>query len=333
METLLDIKNLSIAFGNDLNQQVRVVSDANIQLRYGEILGIVGESGCGKTTLARCILGLLPPSGKVVGGEIDFCGKDLLKLDKDSKREIRGKEVGMIFQDSMAALNPVRKIGVQFTETLTARMGINKVQAKAMAIELLTKVKLSNPTEIMGRYSFQLSGGMRQRVMIAMALALKPRLLIADEPTTALDVTVQAQILKEMYSLKEQFGTSIILVSHNLGVVYQVVDTIAVMYAGTVVEYGASSEIFNKPNHPYTKALIGSVPSLKESQEELISIAGTPPMLHSLPDGCVFHPRCRFASSICRLKKPNNIQTVTGVQVACHKVKQSAAKEGEGNIA
>ncbi|SDL01023.1 ABC transporter ATP-binding protein [Natronincola ferrireducens] len=332
MDTILDIKNLSIAFSNT-NEGIKAVNRASLQLRTGEVLGIVGESGCGKTTLSRSVLGLLPPAGKILEGELVFEGKDLLHLSKEEKRKIRGREIGMIFQDSMTSLNPVRKIGSQFIETLSSRLEIHEEQARQIAEEMLAKVNLPNPKKIMNRYSFQLSGGMRQRVMIAIALALRPKILIADEPTTALDVTVQAQILKEMRDLKENYGTSIMLVSHNLGVVYQVADTIAVMYAGSVVEYGDASTIFKNPTHPYTKALLGSIPTLSQHQEKLVSIEGTPPVSNSLPSGCVFHPRCQYASHLCRLEKPITVETVEGVRVACHRVNSSNYTEGEDYIA
>lgn len=332
MDTILDIKNLSIAFENNKNG-IKAVNEASLQLNSGEILGIVGESGCGKTTLSRSIVGLLPGAGKITEGEIVFEGKDLLNLSKEEKRKVRGREIGMIFQDSMTSLNPVRKIGNQFIETLCSRLKIDKERARNLAEETLRKVNLSKPEKIMNRYSFQLSGGMRQRVMIAMALALKPKILIADEPTTALDVTVQAQILKEMYGLKQKYGTSIILVSHNLGVVYQVVDKIAVMYAGSVVEYGKASTIFKKPVHPYTKALLGSIPNLSQHQEKLVSIEGNPPISYKLPSGCVFHPRCQSASPLCRFKKPMTTETKEGVRVACHIVSNFNLEEGESHIA
>ncbi|MCC5908898.1 MAG: ABC transporter ATP-binding protein [Clostridiaceae bacterium] len=318
METILDIRNLSVNFASN-GVGVNAVSQAEIQLKSGEILGIVGESGCGKTTLSRSVLDLLPSTGRVTEGQMIFQGKDLLYLTEEEKRKVRGREIGMIFQDSMTALNPVRKIGSQFIETLSSRLKIDKKEAKKLAEEMLLKLNLPNPSRIMNRFSFQLSGGMRQRVMIAMALALRPKVLIADEPTTALDVTVQAQILKEIQSLRENYGTSIILVSHNLGVVYQVADTIAVMYAGSVVEYGKTSTIFKNPTHPYTKALLGSVPSLDNDGEKLISIAGSPPSLHKLPSGCVFHPRCEFADGLCKFQKPITMETAEGVRVACHK--------------
>lgn len=317
---LLKLKNLSIDLQTPLGD-ARIVRNVDLEVNTGEIVGLVGESGCGKTTISRSILGLLSSGIRVSKGEINYKQKDLLSLSKKEIQGIRGKEIAMIFQDSMTSLNPVRTIGKQFVETICNHMKVEKSEAKRKTKEMLMKVNLNYPERIMKCYPFQLSGGMMQRVMIAMALVLKSKVLIADEPTTALDVTIQAQILNEMVLLKEKYGMSILLVSHNLGIISRMADKVAVMYAGSIVEYGYSDEIFKNPKHPYTNALLLSVPRMDIEQKRLISIKGQPPSLFNMPSGCAYHPRCKIAADICKVKKPVIKETLGGNKVACHFVR------------
>lgn len=316
-DTILEIKNLSVEFSTQKGI-IKVVNDVDLELKKGEVLGLVGESGCGKTTTSLAILGLLQKGGKVTNGDIIFKGKNLLTLSKEDLRKIRGKEIGMIFQNSMSNLNPIRKIKKQFIESIRAHLDISKKEAQEIALEMLQKVNLSDPVRIMNQFPFQLSGGMKQRVMIAMALALKPKILIADEPTTALDATIQAQVLNEMNNLRKEYGTSILFVSHNLGIISQLADKIGVMYAGDIVEYGLISHVFNNPSHPYTKGLLESVPKVEKEKKRLKAIKGSPPDLFKKPFGCTFHPRCEYAMDICRRKKPRLIKVTEGVMGACH---------------
>lgn len=317
---LLEVKNLSVEFSLE-NKKIRAIDNISFEVKKGEVIGIVGESGCGKSTLSRSIIYLLPKNGQVTNGQIIFEGKDILKLSKKEKRCIRGSGIGMVFQDSMSSLNPVRTIGKQFIEAINSKFNISKSEALLKAEKILSKVNLYNGAAIMKKYSFQLSGGMRQRVMIAMAMVLNPKILIADEPTTALDVTVQAQVIKQLKKLSDEYKTSIILVSHNLGVISQIADRIAVMYGGKIVEYGNAEIIFNKPSHPYTKALIRSVPRIfDEEEDKLFSIKGQAPSMDSLPDGCIFHPRCLNAKEECSFKRPLLKEKQNGVKTACHLV-------------
>ncbi|HSQ88238.1 ABC transporter ATP-binding protein [Romboutsia sp.] len=322
-DKVLKIKNLSVEFSTS-GESFKVVNDVNLELEKGEILGLVGESGCGKTTTALSILGLLPKNAKITGGEILFEGKNLLLLSKEELRKIRGKDIGIISQNSMSNLNPIRKIKKQFIESIRTHVDISKKEAHEIACEMLQKVNLSDPERIMNQYSFQLSGGMRQRVMIAMAIALRPKILIADEPTTALDVTVQAQILEEIDKLRKDFGISIIFVSHNLGIISQLADRIGVMYAGEIVEYGFISSVFNNPIHPYTKGLLESVPKIENAKKILKAIRGNPPDLSKKHFGCLFYPRCDYVMDTCRCKKPKLIKIKEDSMGACHLINKNS---------
>ena len=298
MENLLEIIDLKVSFFTD-NGEVPAIDGVSITVKKGRTLGIVGESGSGKSVTALTAMRLSP--GKVLGGSIHFNGKDLLNISDDEMRKIRGKEIAMIFQEPMTSLNPVFSIGNQIMEAIKLHMKTTKAQARARAVELLKMVGIPRAEQIINEYPHQLSGGMRQRVMIAMAMACNPSLLIADEPTTALDVTIQAQILNLMRDLKKNHDTAIIMITHDLGVVAETCDDVCVMYGGKVVEEGSIEDIFNHPKHPYTQGLLKSVPSLIDEEEEtrLYSIQGHVPIPGSLKKGCYFAPRCEFATNKC----------------------------------
>ncbi|OGH63209.1 MAG: hypothetical protein A3G34_15250 [Candidatus Lindowbacteria bacterium RIFCSPLOWO2_12_FULL_62_27] len=304
-EKLLDIQDLRVHF-HTRHGVVKAVDGVSFGLERGEVLGIVGESGSGKSVTCLSVLGLLPaPPARIESGRALLAGRDLLTLDAESLRRVRGKSISMIFQEPMTSLNPYLKIGVQLVETLRAHEAIAAEAARARAIRMLDRVGIADAGIRMDGYPHELSGGMRQRVMIAMALLTQPDILIADEPTTALDVTIQAQILELIRELKAEFGMAVILISHAMGVVAEMSDRILVMYAGRVVEQGNPGEIFRHPAHPYTKALIDSMPNPNASADRLPAIAGTPPDLARLPAGCAFAPRCGFARPVCRETDPD----------------------------
>ncbi|GGF23841.1 dipeptide transport ATP-binding protein DppD [Halobacillus andaensis] len=299
MEKILDIKDLHVSFVT-YGGEVQAVRGVNLELYKGETLAIVGESGCGKSVTANSIMKLIPsPPGKIKKGSIHFKGQDITKLSNKKVRKIRGVDISMIFQDPMTALNPTLTIGNQLTEGLKQHRNISSKQANDQAIEMLNLVGIPNPDERMKQYPHQFSGGMRQRIVIAMALICEPELLIADEPTTALDVTIQAQILQLFQKIQRETGVSIILITHDLGVVAKIANRIAVMYAGKVIETGTRQEIFYRPNHPYTQGLLNSVPRLDQKGEKLVPIVGTPPDLFSPPEGCPFTARCPKAMEVC----------------------------------
>ena len=277
----------------------------DLSLERGRTLGIVGESGCGKSVTALSIMGLVPqPPGRIAGGEVLFEGEDLLKLPARRMRDLRGDQLSMIFQEPMTSLNPAFPVGEQVAEALLRHKDIDKKTAKQSAVEMLRRVRIPSPERRAADYPHQLSGGMRQRVMIAMALACNPKLLIADEPTTALDVTIQAQILELMRALRAELGTAIILITHDLGVVSELADDVIVMYAGRVIERCAAERLFSEPQHPYTIGLLGSIPRLHLQQERLSAIEGFVPDPAAFPEGCRFHPRCPFAVDQCRNEIP-----------------------------
>lgn len=305
MEKLLEVKNLRTYFYTE-DGVVPAVDGVSFHIKPGETLGVVGESGCGKSVTSISILRLIPNvSGKILeGSEIIFEGKDLMDLTEKEMRGIRGNEISMIFQEPMTSLNPVMKIGKQLSEVLILHQDKSKEEARGIAIEMLTLVGIPRPEKIVDEYPHSLSGGMRQRVMIAMALACNPKLLIADEPTTALDVTIQAQILGLMRRLKTEFNASVMLITHNLGVVAETCQRIIVMYAGKVVEEGSVFEIFEEPKHPYTQGLLKSIPSLDSKHTQLESIPGSVPNPLNMPKGCRFEPRCVKAMAICKEQQP-----------------------------
>jgi peptide/nickel transport system ATP-binding protein len=301
--SILELKNLYTVIQNDKGE-FPVIEDVSIILKNGETLGIVGESGCGKSITALSIMGLLPSAVKIKKGEIYLKGTNLLSIDKNSYRKKRGKEMAMIFQEPMTSLNPVYTVGFQISEILREHSKISKKEAKVKVIEMLNLVGIPRAAEIINEYPHQLSGGMRQRIMIAMGLACNPEVLIADEPTTALDVTIQAQILDLLKSLQEKLDMSIMLITHDLGVVSEICDRVVVMYAGQVVEEADVKDIFNHPTHPYTKGLIASTPKIGEKTEFLYTIEGTVPGLEEMPKGCKFAPRCPQAFSKCYPEAP-----------------------------
>ena len=285
--------------------EVRAVDGVDFSLERGRTLGIVGESGCGKSVTALSIMGLIPqPPGRIAGGEVLFEGEDLLKAPARRLRDLRGDKLSMIFQEPMTSLNPAFPVGEQVAEALLRHKRIGKEEAENQAVDMLRRVRIPSPERRAHDYPHQLSGGMRQRVMIAMALACNPRLLIADEPTTALDVTIQAQILELMRALRAELGTAIILITHDLGVIAELADDVIVMYAGKVIERCASARLFAEPQHPYTIGLLGSIPRLHLQQERLSAIEGFVPDAAAFPDGCRFHPRCPFAVEKCRKEVP-----------------------------
>lgn len=314
---ILEIKNLHTYFYTD-SGVIKSVDGVDIELREGTTLGIVGESGSGKSVTALSVMGLLMgTTGKVAEGEILFEGRDLTKLDDEERRKMRGERISMIFQEPMTSLNPVMKIGDQITECILMHNNISKQEAWDKAVEMLKLTGVPRVERMMKEYPFQLSGGQRQRVMIAMALVCKPKILIADEPTTALDVTIQAQILDLMENLKQKTGTSILFITHDLGVVAEVCDDVVVMYSGRVVEKGDVRSIFASPSHPYTKGLLASIPKLGECAEELESIPGNVPNPKYMPQGCKFAPRCSCAFDKCREEEPGFYDVGEGHMSRC----------------
>ncbi len=324
---ILNVKNLSTHFYTD-EGVVYAVDDVSFALNKGESLGIVGESGSGKSVTALSITQLIPtPPGKITAGEVVFDGQDLLKKSKREMQRIRGEKIAMIFQEPMTALNPVFTVGYQISESLRIHQGLSKKEARQKALEMLKKVGIPLPEKRIDDYPHQLSGGMRQRVMIAIALCCNPQLLICDEPTTALDVTIQAQILELIYQLRQDMGTSVIMITHDLGVVAQVTERILVMYAGQVVEMGTAREILTDPQHPYTKALLASIPTPDKKGERLHVIRGMVPSLSNLPEGCHYHPRCEQCQDKCKVKKPKLTHLKGGRQVRCLLYERDANNE------
>jgi len=314
-DKLLEIKNLTINYTTE-DGVVNAVNGIDFDLKEGETLGLVGETGAGKTTTALGIMRLVPnPPGKVISGEILFEGKDLLKESEDDMRAIRGNFVSMIFQDPMTSLNPVMTVGEQIAEVIELHQNVTKSEAWEKAKEMLELVGIPGPRVV--DYPHQFSGGMKQRVIIAISLACNPKLLIADEPTTALDVTIQAQVLDLMNELKEKFKTAMVMITHDLGVVAQVCDKVAIMYAGEIVESGNLVDIYENTSHPYTHGLFGSIPNLDEDIERLNPIKGLMPDPTNLPTGCKFHPRCPHAQALCKEKAPVTTTLNSGHRVKC----------------
>ncbi|MGR8008475.1 ABC transporter ATP-binding protein [Streptomyces hypolithicus] len=297
----------------------RAVNGVTYSVAEGETLAVLGESGSGKSVTAQAVMGILDmPPGKITGGEILFQGRDLLKLGEDERRKVRGREMAMIFQDALSSLNPVLSVGAQLGEMFVVHQGMSRKDAKVKAVELMDRVRIPAAKERVGQYPHQFSGGMRQRIMIAMALALEPSLIIADEPTTALDVTVQAQVMDLLAELQRELGMGLILITHDLGVVADVADKIAVMYAGRIVETSPVHEIYRAPAHPYTKGLLASIPRLDQKGQELYAIKGLPPNLMHIPPGCAFNPRCPLARDVCRSEEPPLYEVSEERGSACH---------------
>lgn len=317
MEKLLQVENLETEFTND-KQKVKILHGVTFHINKGEVLGLVGESGSGKSLTSLSIMKLFKgTSGEISGGRIQFNDQDITHLPEKEMRKIRGKQMAMIFQEPMTSLNPVMKIGEQLLETIRLHLGLKEKQAKEHAISILKKVGIPRAEEIINEFPHQLSGGMRQRIMIAMAISCHPQLLIADEPTTALDVTIQAQILDLMKQLQQKENMSMLLITHDLGVVAEMCDRVVVMYAGRVVEEADIFDLFESPKHPYTKGLIGSVPKIGQKKEKLDSIKGNVPNPSNLPKGCKFAPRCNDVLPICSQEEPPEITLANGRTCSC----------------
>ena len=323
MATLLEVRDLKTHFFT-LDGVVKAVDGVSYDLNEGETLGLVGESGCGKSVSALSVMRLIPdPPGKIVSGEIFLDGEDILKIGMEDMREVRGAKIAMVFQEPMTSLNPVLTVERQLTETLQLHMGMSKVESQRESVNLLTRVGIPDPESRIKQYPHQFSGGMRQRVMIAMALSCNPRLIIADEPTTALDVTIQAQILDLMKSLTTEFGVALIIITHNLGVVARYADRVNIMYAGKVIERGEAKEIYANPRHPYTVGLLRSVPRLDlPRRAKLDPIDGQPPDLINLPPGCAFRERCRWAIDKCATDMPELVELADGHLSACFRAEE-----------
>jgi oligopeptide/dipeptide ABC transporter ATP-binding protein len=323
MATLLQVRNLTTQFFTS-SGTVRAVDNITFDVDEGETVAVVGESGCGKSVSALSILRLVPwPPGKIVGGSINFRGQNLLEMSDEDIRRVRGREISMVFQEPMTSLNPVLSIGLQLTETMQHHLGLSPAQALKRAAELLEMVGISEPKRRLAQFPHHLSGGMRQRVMIALALSCEPKLIIADEPTTALDVTIQAQILELMKDLTKRLGVALVVITHNLGVVARYADRVNVMYAGKIIEMGSAQQIYHQPHHPYTLGLLASVPRMDQPRgTRLIPIDGQPPDLTRLDGGCAFRPRCRFAVERCAQEFPPLENVDSGHVSACWRVKE-----------
>ncbi|MFE2281346.1 ABC transporter ATP-binding protein [Streptomyces sp. NPDC059454] len=315
---LLEVRDLHVEF-HTRDGVAKAVDGVSYGVEAGETLAVLGESGSGKSVTAQAVMGILDtPPGRITGGEVVFRGRDLLRLKEDERRRVRGAEMAMIFQDALSSLNPVLSVGDQLAEMFTVHRGMSRKDARARAVELMDRVRIPAARERAGQYPHQFSGGMRQRVMIAMALALEPALVIADEPTTALDVTVQAQVMDLLAELRRELRMGLILITHDLGVVADVADRIAVMYAGRIVESAPVHDLYKAPAHPYTRGLLDSVPRLDLKGRELHAIKGLPPNLTHIPPGCAFHPRCPRARDVCRTDEPPPYEVSATRGSACH---------------
>ncbi|GAB3698780.1 ABC transporter ATP-binding protein [Mariniluteicoccus flavus] len=319
---LLEVENLQVEF-RTRDGVAKAINGVDFTLDQGETLAILGESGSGKSVTAQAIMGILDtPPGYVTGGQVRYCGTDLLTMPERQRQGIRGAEISMIFQDALSSLNPVFPVGWQIAEMFRRHRGLNKADAQAQAVRLMERVNIPGAAQRVKAYPHQFSGGMRQRIMIAMSIALDPAVLIADEPTTALDVTVQAQIMSLLKELQEERKMGLILITHDLGVVADVADRIAVMYAGRLVETADVHELYANPAHPYTKGLLESIPRLDQKGQVLSAIGGLPPNLMRIPAGCAFNPRCRYAQDVCRTGEPPALYDLGGRRSACHFAKE-----------
>ncbi|WP_380285587.1 ABC transporter ATP-binding protein [Kitasatospora purpeofusca] len=327
---LLEVKDLHVEF-HTRDGVAKAVNGVNYSVAAGETLAVLGESGSGKSVTAQTIMGILDmPPGKISQGQILFRGQDMLAMKEEERRQIRGQKIAMIFQDALSSLNPVMTVGAQLGEMFRVHRGASKKEAREKAIELMERVRIPAAKQRVGDYPHQFSGGMRQRIMIAMALSMEPDLIIADEPTTALDVTVQAQVMDLLAELQDEYNMGLILITHDLGVVADVADKIAVMYAGRIVETAPVHELYARPAHPYTKGLLRSIPRLDQKGQELYAIKGLPPNLLKVPAGCAFNPRCDVATDLCRTEIPKLHQVtdkdgkeLTGRRSACHLWKET----------
>ena len=315
---LLEVEDLHVEFHTQ-DGVAKAINGVNLYLDQGETLAVLGESGSGKSVTAQAVMGILDmPPAKIPKGAIRYCGHDLLTMPEEQRRKTRGPEISMVFQDALSSLNPVFPVGWQIAEMFRKHRGMNRSDALARAVKLMQRVQIPAAKERVKAYPHQFSGGMRQRIMIAMAIALDPAVLIADEPTTALDVTVQAQIMALLQELQEERQMGLILITHDLGVVADVADRIAVMYAGRIMERSEVFELYRAPAHPYTKGLLESIPRLDQKGQQLAAIGGLPPNLMRIPPGCEFNPRCRYAQDICRTDRPALREVVPGRESACH---------------
>jgi oligopeptide transport system ATP-binding protein len=315
---LLDVRDLRIEF-HTRDGVVRAVNGVGFAVDAGETLAVLGESGSGKSVTAQAVMGILDsPPGRITGGEVHFQGRELLSLNPEERRRIRGEKMAMIFQDALSSLNPVLSVGYQLAEMFRVHRGAPRGEARERAVELMERVRIPAARARVGDYPHQFSGGQRQRIMIAMALALEPELIIADEPTTALDVTVQAQVMDLLAELRREYRMGLILITHDLGVVADVADRIAVMYAGRIVEHAPVKELYAAPAHPYTRGLLDSIPRLDRRGRELAAIKGLPPSLLDIPPGCPFHPRCPLTQPVCRTDRPSLHPVAEGRSSACH---------------
>jgi len=302
-EPLLAVEHLRVEF-RTRRGTLTAVDDISFDIAPGEILGVVGESGAGKSVTGAAIIGLIDPPGRIAGGQVRLEGRRIDDLAPEAMRRIRGKKIGAVFQDPLTSLNPLYTIGRQLVETITTHLDLAPAAARARALALLSEVGIPAPERRFDAYPHQFSGGMRQRVVIALALAANPRLIVADEPTTALDVSIQAQIITLLKRLCRDHGTAVMLITHDMGVIAETADRVAVMYAGRIVEVGSVSDVIHRPAHPYTQGLMGSIPSIVGEREELVQIDGTMPRLTAIPKGCAFHPRCPFVFDRCRVERP-----------------------------
>ncbi len=322
---LLEVRNLRVEFPTRRGTLV-AIDDVSFDIAPGEVLGVVGESGAGKSITGAAIIGLLEPPGRIAGGEIRLNGQRIDDLDPARMRRVRGKEVGAIFQDPLTSLNPLYTVGRQIVETIRTHLDLTESQARTRAIDLLKSTGIPAAEQRIDHYPHQFSGGMRQRVVIALALAAEPRLIVADEPTTALDVSIQAQIIALIKRLCREHGTAVMLVTHDMGVIAETADRVAVMYAGRVAEIGPVADVIHRPRHPYTVGLMGSIPSVGETRERLAQIDGAMPRLNAIPKGCAFNPRCPKAFGACRERRPDLMPSGTSL-AACWLHDASVAKE------
>jgi peptide/nickel transport system ATP-binding protein len=312
---LLSVERLRVEFPTRRGLLV-AVDDVSFSIAPGEVLGVVGESGAGKSLTGAAIIGLIDPPGRIGAGQVVLDGRRIDKLPAEAMRRVRGREIGAVFQDPLTSLNPLYTIGRQLVETITTHLDMSPAQARQRALDLLAEVGISAPKRRIDHYPHQFSGGMRQRVVIALALAAKPKLIIADEPTTALDVSIQAQIITLLKRLCRDHGTAVMLITHDMGVIAETADRVAVMYAGRVVEIGPVSDVIHQPQHPYTRGLMGSIPSIVDEREQLAQIDGAMPRLTAIPAGCPFHPRCAYAFDRCRVERPELMSAKTSL-AAC----------------
>ncbi len=323
-EPVLSVRNLKVDFATRRGL-LHAIDDVSFDIARGEVLGVVGESGAGKSVTGAAIIGLIDPPGRIAGGEIRLSGTRIDDLPAEEMRRIRGKRIGMVFQDPLTSLNPLYRIGDQLTETITTHLSLSRQAARKRAIDLLAEVGIPAPDKRIDGYPHEFSGGMRQRVVIALAIAAAPELIIADEPTTALDVSIQAQIIALIKKLGREHGTAVMLVTHDMGVIAEIAYRVAVMYSGRVAEIGPVRDVVHQPLHPYARGLMGAIPTLDTSVSRLVQIPGSMPRLSAIPKGCAFNPRCAHAFERCRIERPEPLPR-EGRQVACHLYDEAAAK-------